>query len=136
MILEPSAAKQLLERLYALTSTLPASITMAGVRDVLVCFAVDPCCELDDGDDLYKVCVDHTLSNAVGYEKGVVEVAHIIHQGALGMDSFCKWIQICLVNVGIAVALLEVRVERVCDAMKLLCIIPQLCLPNAYDNVM
>ena len=96
---------------------------------------VDNLPELDDGDDLYEVCVDRTLSNAVSYGKGVVEVAHIIHRGALGMDGFCKWIQICLVDVGIAVALLEMRVERVCDTMKLLCVIPWLCLPNTYDDV-
>lgn len=115
----PNAADRLLNRLRILTSNLPESVLVAGPEDVFACFARDPRGEVEEGEDPYEATVDRTLSNAVGYEKQVLDVAQLIRRGPLGMDGLCRWIEICLVDLGIAAGLLEVRVGRVCDAMKI-----------------
>ena len=118
-----SAVDNLLNRLRVLTSNLPDSVLVAGPEDIFACFAHDPCTEVEEGQDPYEVTVDRTLSNAVGYEKQADDVAQLIRRGPLGMDAFCTWIEICLVNLGIAPGLLEMRVQRVCEAMKIVYVI-------------
>jgi hypothetical protein len=100
-----------------LTSNLPDSVLVAGPDDIFARFAHDPRGEVEEGEDAYEATVDRTLSNAVGYEKEVNDVAQLIHRGPLGMDAFCRWIEICLVDLCIAAGLLEVRVGRVCVSL-------------------
>jgi hypothetical protein len=118
-LIPPTLADRLLNRLKVLTSNLPDSVLVAGPNDTFACFAHDPRGEVEEGEDPYEATVDRTLSNAVGYEKEANDVAQLIRHGPLGMDAFCRWIEICLVDLRIAAGLLEVRVGRVCDAMKM-----------------
>lgn len=114
----PQAA--LLHRLWTLTTTLPLSVPLATPDDVLAAFSSDPRAAVEEGEDLYEQVVNPALHNAVGYNMVVIDVAQLIRRGPLGMDGFYRWIEICLVEAGIEYGMLEVRVERVCDAMKLL----------------
>jgi hypothetical protein len=118
-----SAADHILIHLRALTSNLPNSVLVARPNDIFACFAHDPRGEVEEGQDPYEMTVDRTLSNAVGYEKRAIDVAQMICRDLLGMDAFCRWIEICLIDLNIPAELLEVRVGRVCKAMKILYVI-------------
>jgi len=104
----PNEADNLLKCLQILTSNLPDSVLLAGPEDVFAHFAHDPCGEVEEGEDLYETIVDRVLSNAVGYKKQADDVAQLICCGPLGMDAFCRWIEICLVDLSISTELLEV----------------------------
>jgi hypothetical protein len=131
----PTATDHLLNRLWVLASNLPNSVLAASPDNVFACFAHDLCSEIEEGDDPYEATVDHTLSNAVGYEKDVNDVAQFICRGPLGMDAFCRCVEICLVDLNIAAGLLEVRVGRVCEVMKLMYVtIYWMCCKHSRDD--
>ena len=102
----PSAADHILIRLRGLTSNLLNSVLVARPDNIFACFAHDPCGEVEEGQDPYETTVDCTLSNAVGYEKRAIDVAQIICRGPLGMDAFCRWVEICLIDLNIPAELL------------------------------
>lgn len=109
----------LIHRLCTLVASLPSSIPVACPSDVLARFAQDPRNEIEEGEDPYEAVIDRALSNAIGYEKQAVDVAEIIRRGALGMDGFCEWVKICVFDLNVPVSLLELRLERICEAMKI-----------------
>ena len=112
----------LLQRLSQLASTLPVTIPLAGPDDILARFANDPRDSVLPGEDPYETVIDRALSNSIGYNKDVIEVMQIIRRGALGIDGFCEWVRICIEEMEIAVPLLEIRVSKVCEAMKMMCV--------------
>ena len=66
--------------------------------------------------------VDKTLNSAIGYGMSVATVSAIIRQGRFGMDSLCNWLETCILEYGINPNLLEGKVQRLLDAMSLLCV--------------
>lgn len=110
----------LVQKLYDLTSCLPDTIPIAGETDVLACFKDDPCNAILPGEDPWETHIDPQLNRVIGFGKTPQEIALFIRRGRLGMDGFCAWIEICVSDLNIQPHMLELRLERVFEAMKLL----------------
>jgi len=97
---------------------LPLSVPVANPDDILAQFATDLRQTAFEGVDAYEMFIDRALSNAIGYEKNVEDIIPIIRRGSLGMDGFCQYIEICAEHLRVSVLCLELRLERVCEAME------------------
>ena len=104
----PSSTPSIIQHLVQLTSTLPNAIDKAGPDNILVCFNSNPRLDVVDNEDVYEKFVDGMLNNTIGYRKTPQDLVPIIHRGPWGMDGFCQWIGICVNEMGVSVALLEV----------------------------
>jgi hypothetical protein len=78
---------------------------------------VDP----DEYEEPWKM-VDKTLNGVIGYGMTVAAVSAIIHWGRFGMDSLCNWLEKCISEYKINPDLLEGKVQRLLDAISLLCV--------------
>jgi hypothetical protein len=118
----------LLRHLRLLTLNLPSSVPIAKPTDELAQFAGDlvlTASSVDEvGENPWEVLVDPFLNRTIGYGKSTAEVAEIVRRGDLGMDAFYRWIKICLEELKVLPSLLEMMLERVFDAMKLLYVFP------------
>ena len=115
----PSSTPSIIQRLVQLTSTLPNAIDEAGPDDILARFNSNPRLDVVDNEDVYEKLVDGMLNNTIGYQKTPQDLVPIIHRGPWGMDGFCQWIGICVNEMGVSVALLDVQLEKMCKAMVL-----------------
>ena len=114
-------ATALLKQLKNVISRLPLSVPVATQSDDLAVFSGDPrimASSSEDGwEDLWESALDPLLNRVIGYGRPIAEVLGIIRRGAMGMDGFCRWIQICLEDILIPTSLLETKVERMIEAM-------------------
>ena len=110
----------LIQRLHDLTSCLSTAIPIASDTDVLACFKDSPGLSVIPGEDAWETVVDPLLNRTIGFGRQTTEIAQFIRRGCFGMDGFCAWIEICINELGIDASLLEMRLERVFDAMKFL----------------
>ena len=114
----------LLSRLRILTANLPLSVPVGCQGEPLACFAVDPEDLVQAGQDAWEDVVDPTFNQVIGFGRTTVEIAGFIRRGEYGMDGFCNWTESCLERLNIAPPLLEMRLERVVQAMIHLCVAP------------
>jgi hypothetical protein len=112
----------LLSRLRILTANLPLSVPIGRQGEPLACFAVNPENLVQAGQDAWEDVVDPTFNQVIGFGRTTVEIAGFIRRGEYGMDGFCNWTEICLERLHIAPSLLEMRLERVAQAMIYLCV--------------
>jgi hypothetical protein len=117
---KPSLIHPSLQRLQDLATRLPSSIPLGQISDTIAIFSHDPRLNLVTDEDPWETLVDPTLNRVIGYGKQTVEIAGLIRRGEYGIDGFCNYIKICINDLNIAPALLETRLERVADAVKLL----------------
>jgi hypothetical protein len=123
-----SNSHSMLQQFRALVSNLPPSVPTACPTDVLAQFGGDLLAMarpvIDAGEDPWEVVIDPLLNRTIGYGKSVVQIAEIVKRGDLGMDGFCNWISVCLDELNISPLLLEMKLERVFDAMVHLYVLP------------
>lgn len=112
--------KTLLQRLRELTSQLPSSVLVADGSDILAYFSKNPCASILPEQDAWEDLIDPALNRIFGFGKQPDEIAQFIRRGPLGMDGFCSWIETCITDLKVKPALLEMRLERVFNAIKLL----------------
>jgi hypothetical protein len=110
----------LVRKLRNLTSRLPTAVPMASGTDAMACFRGNPSAAVQAGEDPWESVIDPQLNRVIGFGKKPEEIARIIRRGPLGMDGFCTWIEHAIFDLRTSPELLELRIERVFDAMKLL----------------
>lgn len=111
----------LLSRLRALTVNLPLSVPIGYQGEPLACFAVNPELLVQPGQDAWEDVVDPTFNQVIGFGRTTIEIAGFIRRGQYGMDGFCNWTAACLESLKISPSLLEMRLDRVMQAMIHLC---------------
>jgi hypothetical protein len=117
-----SSAHPLITRLCALSSRLPKIVPIGQESDPFAVFSGDPRDSIvaDSDDDPWESVIDPALNRVIGFGVSTRQIADIMRRGHFGIDGFCQWIKICMVELEISPALLEMRLERVFDALKLL----------------
>jgi hypothetical protein len=101
---------------------LPLSVPIGRQDEPLACFAVNPENLVQAGQDAWEDVIDPTFNQVIGFGRTTVEIAGFIRRGEYGMDGFCNWTEKCLECLHIAPSLLEMRLERVAQAMIHLCV--------------
>ena len=114
----PSA---LFQSLRNCIDTLPTTVESASKTDLLARFSGDPTLEVEEGSDPWE-SLDPALNIVVGYGASVEEIAGIIRRGDYGMDGMYRWLKKCVMVLKVDEALLEKKVQRLIDAMILLCV--------------
>jgi hypothetical protein len=107
----------LLSRLRVLTKNLPLSVPIGRPDEPLACFAVNPKDLIQPGQDAWEDIIDPTFNRVVGFGMTIIDIAQVIRRGEYGMDGFCNWTSSCLEHLNIAPSLLEIRLDRVMQAM-------------------
>jgi hypothetical protein len=74
----------------------------------------------DSNDDPWESVINPALNRVIGFGVSMHQIADIMRHGHFGIDGFCQWIKICMVELKISPVLLEIRLECVFDALKLL----------------
>jgi hypothetical protein len=115
-------AHPLITRLCALSSQLPEDIPIGQESDPFAIFSGDPQESIvaNSNDDPWEYVVDPALNRVIGFGVSARQIADIIKRGPFGIDGFCQWIKICMVELEVSPVLLEMRLVRVFDALKLL----------------
>ena len=114
----PSA---LFQSLRNCIDTLPTTVESASKTDLLARFSGDPTLEVEEGSDPWE-SLDPALNIVVGYGASVKEIAGIIRRGDYGMDGMYRWLKKCVTVLKVDEVLLEKKVQRLIDAMILLCV--------------
>ncbi|KDR81053.1 hypothetical protein GALMADRAFT_91766 [Galerina marginata CBS 339.88] len=63
--------------------------------------------------------VDQALNRVIGYGATVDEISMLIRRGQFGMDGLCCWLEKCVSTLRIEEVLLENKVNRLVEAMRL-----------------
>jgi hypothetical protein len=119
---DPLPTSTLFRSLRNCIATLPATIPLASKADLLARFSGDPTLEVEAGGDPWE-SLDPVLNIVIGYGASVGEIAKIIRRGDHGMDGMYKWLEKCVVELKVDEGLLEMKVQRLIDAMVLLCVL-------------
>jgi hypothetical protein len=108
--------------LCALSSRLPEIVPIGQEFNPFAVFSGDPRDSIvaDSDDDPWESVIDPTLNHVIGFGVSTHQIADIMRGGHFGIDEFCQWIKICMVKLEISPVLLEMRLEHVFDALKLL----------------
>ena len=114
----PSALFQSLKNCI---DTLPTTVESASKTNILARFSGDPILEVEEGTDPWE-SLDPALNIVVGYGASVEEIAGIIRRGDYGMDGMYQWLKKCVTVLNVDEVLLEKKVQRLIDAMILLCV--------------
>lgn len=107
----------LITRLKAITRSLPASVPIGLQDDPLAAFSTHPQHLVLPDQDPWEDVIDSLFNRIIGASKSVVDLMVIIRRGEYGMDGFAEFIRACVEDLGITPVLLEMRVERVIQAM-------------------
>jgi hypothetical protein len=110
----------LMTRLRTISMHLPKSVPVGQESEPFAAFSGDPRDSIMADDDPWESVIDPCLNRVIGFGASTRQIADIIRRGPFGIDGFCQWIEICLVELEISPELLEMRLERVFDALKLL----------------
>ena len=102
------------------TNSLPDTVPLATAADTLAQFSGDPTVDEDD-EDAWQM-VDKTLNRIIGYGATIEEISTLIRRGKFGMDGLCIWLEKCVSTLRIEEVLLENKVNRLVEAMVLLCV--------------
>ncbi|KAF7798313.1 hypothetical protein EIP86_009534, partial [Pleurotus ostreatoroseus] len=115
----PSPANTIVE-LRSAAAHLPPSIPEGSPTDRIACFASSPAALIPDGEQLDAwEYLDPVLNNYIGYNTSIEDVAKELRRGAMGIDGLCDWLESCIRDFRIDPVLLEGKIERVIDAIKL-----------------
>lgn len=114
----------LLVQLRAASRSLPPSVPLGTIDELLAQFSSDPTFEVAeiDPDERWEY-INKATDRVFGYGMSAQDLAPIIRRGIYGMDGVCTWLEICVNSLGIELVLLEGRIERMLEAMKALCVI-------------
>lgn len=99
---------------------LPDSVPIGQDTEPFAVFSGNPRDLIAAEDDPWEDVIDPSLNRVIGFGTSTRQIADMIRRGPLGIDGFCRWIEICMVELKISPELLEMRLERVFDALKLL----------------
>ncbi|GJE96780.1 hypothetical protein PsYK624_129860 [Phanerochaete sordida] len=114
-----TTSSPLIARLRDAIQRLPTTVPIATPQDLLARFAGSPRDAVPSGEDAWEV-LDQVLNNVIGYGTSTTDVAGFIRRGSHGVDALCRWLEECVVDLKIAEALLEGKVNKVIDAIQLL----------------
>lgn len=110
----------LMTRLRTISTHLPESVPVGQESEPFAVFSGDSRDSIMADEDPWESVIDSCLNRVIGFGASTCQIADIIRRGPFGIDGFCQWIEICLVELQISSELLEMRLERVFDALKLL----------------
>lgn len=114
-----ATAEVMLQQLWLLTSRLPITVPIGTPEDKFACFHSDPREDLQPGDDAWETLV-HPALVLIGYNEQSPVITQYVRRGKWGMDGFCQWIEVCMRELKVPADLLETKLNRLCDAMRLL----------------
>jgi len=117
----PTSQSVLFQSLRNCIDTLPTMVQLASKTDILARFSGDPTSEVEDNGDPWET-LDPALNIIIGYGASVGEISRIIRRGDYGMDGMYRWLRKCVEELKVDEALLEKKVQRLIDAMILLCV--------------
>ena len=117
LTLTKSPQLNMLSRLRALIANLPLSVPVGQLDEPLACFAVNPKDLILPGQDAWEDVIDPTFNQVIGFGKTTIDIAKVIRRGEYGMDGFYNWTASCLEHLNIAPSLLEIRLDRIMQAM-------------------
>jgi hypothetical protein len=112
----PAAPQTLLEKLHQVIDNLPHSVQLGASTDILACFSGDPRSELEEGDEAWEM-VDRALNRVIGFGATIEDISRMIQRGEFGMDGMLNWLTICIRELNIDEVLLEMKMERLIEAM-------------------
>jgi len=112
----PAAPQTLLEKLRQVINNLPHSVQLGASTDILARFSGDPHSELEEGDEAWEM-VDRALNRVIGFGATIEEISRMIRRGEFGMDGMLNWLTICIRQLNIDEVLLEMKIERLIEAM-------------------
>lgn len=72
------------------------------------------------GEDPWESVIDPSLNRVIRFGTTTHQIADILRRGPFGIDGFCRWITICMAELKIPPGLLEGKLERIFDVLKLL----------------
>jgi hypothetical protein len=110
----------LVSRLRTASARLPESVPVGQYSDPFAVFSGDPRDSIVANDDPWESVIDPCLNRVIGFGVSTHQIADIIRRGPFGIDGFCRWIEICMLDLKISPELLEMKLERVFDALNLL----------------
>lgn len=103
----------LVSRLRTTSARLPES-------DLFAVFSGDPRDSIEADDDPWESVIDPCLNRVIGFGVSTRQIADLIRRGPYGIDGFCRWIEICMIELEVSPELLEMKLERIFDALGLL----------------
>lgn len=106
--------------LCVLSLHLPEAVPIGQESDPFAVFSSDPQDLVVTGDDPWESVIDPTLNHVIGFGVSTCQIADLIRCSLFGINGFCQWIKICMVELEISPALLEMKLEHVFDALQLL----------------
>ena len=118
---DPLPTSALFQSLRNCIATLPTMVPLASKADLLARFSGDPMLEVEAGEDPWE-SLDRALNIVIGYGASVGEIAGIIRRGDYGIDGMYQWLKKCVVELKVDEGLLEMKIQRLIDAMILLCV--------------
>ena len=114
----------LVTRLHSISMHLPESVTIGQEDEPFAAFLGNPWgligAEDDPSCDPWECMVNPTLNRVIGFGTSTHQIADVIWHGPFGIDGFCQWIEICMVELRIAPELLEMKLQHVFDGLNLL----------------
>jgi hypothetical protein len=118
----------LIDQLRVATERLPKTVLVATEDDILAQFSGTPFVDPTEYEDAWEM-VDKALNGVIGYSASIVAVSAVICRGRFGMDGLCNWLETCITELGINPELLEGKIQRLLDAMNLMCVPTHFNLP-------
>ncbi|KAH9976496.1 hypothetical protein BJV74DRAFT_798699 [Russula compacta] len=115
-----SITHPLMTCLHALSSHLPESVSIGQESKPFAVFSGDLWDSVVAGEDPWEVFIDPSLNHIIRFSMTMCQIADIVQHWHFGVDGFCKWIDICVVELRISPDLLQGKLEHVFDALKLL----------------
>lgn len=121
--LESDPHQVLLAQLRAVISTLPTTIPLGCETDLIASFSSNAVTLIGPGQDTWEEVIHGQIDRLMydgGRPKNSLELSLSVRRGELGMNGFANWLETCFFELGIGLGMLEMRIERIIQAMVLL----------------
>jgi hypothetical protein len=107
--------------LKAAIDSLPTEVPYGVDSDDIAIFSGSPRTHIQQDDEAWEN-LDPLLNRIVGYGVTPEIISQRIRRGKYGMDGMFTWLKVCVEELNISEGLLEGKIERLIDAMILLCV--------------
>jgi hypothetical protein len=104
-------------------STLPTTIPLGCETDLIASFSSNAVTLIGPGQDTWEEVIHGQIDRLMydgGRPKNSLELSLSVRRGELGMNGFANWLETCFFELGIGLGMLEMRIERIIQAMVLL----------------
>jgi hypothetical protein len=112
-----AACPKMIFELRTLAARLPNSIPEGTLGDKLAPFAQRPYIG-PNVETFWEEVADPILNNLIGYGQTDEVIKKLIRRGELGLDGLCNWLEFILTEAGVNETLLEMKVDRLSNAIR------------------